>query len=72
MSRPTPNEVVGGFVLEYADRLDATSRAQLFRAMAELTGDESEAEHFRFLAVHLEEMERRQRHLKLTFGRRNA
>lgn len=70
MIRVSANEIIADFVLDHAPVLDVSRRARLYRAVAEVIGDEKDAQRFTSLAKDLEEFERKHGQLALNFKRR--
>ncbi len=70
MKTPTSNEILGEFVLAHACGLELPRRARLYRALAEVIGDEKDAAQFIALANDCDAIERKHQQLVLDFKRR--
>ena len=70
MKKPTPNQIVGEFALEHSGALDLKKRAKLYRALAEMIGDEKDAARFIAMAKEFDAVRRKHRQLVLDFKRR--
>lgn len=69
MKKPSPNEIVGEFVLSRSHDLPVAKRISLYRAMGEMIGDESDARQFIAIADDLASAELKVRQLALNFGK---